>query len=638
MCGITGFIDFTTKSTMEQLRAMTNQLAHRGPDDKGAEIFEINEAKIGLGHRRLSIIDLTENGRQPMHFNEWSIVFNGEIYNYQEIRKSLKVEHPNDNFALNSDTAIILRSFDAWGIKAVEKFIGMFSFVITNKKTKKVYFFRDRSGVKPFYYYCKNDLILFASELKSLHKHPHFDKRINTDALALYFQYGYIPVPYSIFLNTFKLKPGCFIEVDISTKGLTQKTYWDVNDYYNKPKLKISEEEALRETEVLLSSACNYRMISDVPVGVFLSGGYDSTMVTTLLQKDRTDKIKTFTIGFEEGRFNEAPYAKKIASLLGTDHTEFYCTTKEAKEIIPDLCYYYDEPFGDSSAIPTILVSRLAKKKVSVALSADAGDEVFGGYSKYTSALRNLNKLTSVPFYFRKPMGHIMDVINPKIIPILNKRFRYEYIYEGMATLLKSNKISGTEILKISSQQISKKGISKLYSKEPKVLDTLFEHDSEINRYNDPLNAIMAMDYKTYLTDDILTKVDRATMSVSLEGREPLLDHRIIEFIATLPSSFKINNGIKKYLLKKIVHQYVPARLMDRPKMGFGVPVKDWLRADLQHLIKEYISREKLSIHGFFNQQYLEQLIRRYFEGYDDDFDLIWLTLQFQMWFFRWCV
>lgn len=636
MCGITGFIDFSSKSTYEHLTCMTNALTHRGPDDSGVSIVDVDGVQIGLGHRRLSIIDLSINGHQPMHYNDWSIIFNGEIYNYKEIRKELEKEGCND--ALASDTSVILRSFDRWGIKAIDKFIGMFAFAIVNKRTKRVYIFRDRAGVKPLYYYWKDDILLFASELKPLHKHPSFKKQINKDALALYFQYGYIPSPYSIFTNTYKVNPGHFLEINISAKHLIENSYWDVNTFYNKPKLKISEEDALQETESLLSSAFEYRMVSDVPVGVFLSGGYDSTVVTTLLQKDRTEKLKTFTIGFEEQAFNEAPYAREVAASLGTEHNEYYCTTKEAKNIIPELCYYYDEPFGDSSAIPTILVSRLARKHVKVALSADAGDETFGGYGKYSSVLTNLHRLNRIPEGVRYPTGFLMDLINPRYIPIINNKFRYQYIYEGIATLLRGKVISAPQIMKLSSQRILRKGISKLCLSAPEELDTLFDHETEINNFNDPLNKILAIDYKTYLTDDILAKVDRATMSVSLEGREPLLDHRIIEFVAMLPSYYKIKGSTRKYLLKKIVHKYIPSSIIDRPKMGFGIPVKDWLRSDMKYLIMEYLDKEKLDLHGFFDTDYVGKMTKNYFEGRDDDFELIWVILQFQMWFCKWCL
>lgn len=636
MCGITGFVDFSGNSSTKVLEDMTECLAHRGPNDAGVEILDWSGVQIGLGHRRLSIIDLSSEGHQPMHFKNWSIVFNGEIYNYKEIRKSLEKEGYSTD--LNSDTAVILMSFDRWGVKAVERFIGMFAFTIVDRKTNKVFIFRDRTGVKPVFYYWKNELLLFSSELKSFHKHPAFERKINNDALALYFRYGYISAPYSIFDNTHKVNPGCFLEINLSTREVVGHSYWNVFDYYNKPKINISMQEALEDTEDILSSSFDYRMVSDVPVGVFLSGGYDSAAVTALLQKNRTEKIKTFTIGFENQKYDEAPYAREVAGFLGTDHNEYYCTVKESKDIIPELSYYYDEPFADSSAIPTILVSKMARQQVTVALSADGGDETFGGYEKYQSTLRNIGNLKKIPQWVRPSMGALMGVINPSTVPFINNKFRHQYIYEGLVALLKKEEITAPQIIKLSSQKILNRGIYKLFRKNPGELLTPFDSENELNEWNDSLDKIMAIDFKTYLPGDILSKVDRATMSVSLEGREPLLDHRIIEFIATLPSFYKINGNTKKYLLKEIVHKYIPQSMMDRPKKGFAIPVIDWLRSDMKYLISEFLTSEKLSLHDLFDEDYIDEILKKYFEGNNDDFELIWCLLQFQMWFCRWCI
>ncbi|MCO5278694.1 MAG: asparagine synthase (glutamine-hydrolyzing) [Saprospiraceae bacterium] len=634
MCGIAGLIDFNRLSKYENLVEMTKTLRHRGPDDWGAEMLDSFEAHIGLGHTRLSIIDLSKDGHQPMHYKNWSIVFNGEIYNYKEIKVQLEKEGYKTN--LESDTSIILMSFDKWGVQAVKKFIGMFAFTIVNKETKKVFIFRDRSGVKPIYYYWKNDLFLFASELKAFHKHPSFEKQIDNSSLALYFRYGNIPSPYSIFCNTYKVKPGCFIEIDLTSKVIEQTNYWDVIDYYNKPKLKISLEDALVETENLLLSAVNYRMVSDVPVGVFLSGGYDSVAVTTLLQKDRTEKIKTFTIGFQDVKYNEAKYAKEISRFLGTEHNEYYCTSKEAMEIIHGLSYNYDEPFADSSAIPTTLISKIAKNNVSVALSADGGDEVFGGYKKYELVLKNFGNIEKIPKWFRPILRSTLNKINPSNIPLFKNKFTRQYAYEAFAELLASKELSAVQVLNLYSDGILTKKISKLFKIEPTYLITEFDLDNRLNSNNDSLNTIIAIDYKTYLPGDILTKVDRATMSVSLEGREPLLDHRIIEFVAQLPSDFKIRNGVTKYLLKEIVHKYIPKEMIDRPKMGFAVPIKRWLRVDMRYLIEEYLGKDKLVVHNLFNEELIKEVIDRYLAGEDNEFDLIWLLLQFQLWYFRW--
>lgn len=381
MCGISGFVDFAKNSNQQLLEKMNRIMAHRGPDGEGYAMYQTNNAVIGLGHRRLSIIDLSEGGKQPKSYKNLHITFNGEIYNYLEIKKRL--EDKGHIFNSHSDTEVVLHAYEEWGLEAVQQFVGMFAFVIYDDIANKLIAYRDRAGVKPFFYYYNNNVFLFASELKALMQHPAFEKNIDLNAAAIFLQIGYIPAPHSIFNNTYKLKPGHYLQLDFAAKNLSVAQYWNVYDAYNKPLLNISFEEALLETEKIITSACQYRMVSDVPVGVFLSGGYDSSCVTALLQKNNTEKIKTFTIGVPDDGLNEAPFAKEIATYLGTDHTEYYCTHKEAIDIIPQLPFFYDEPFADSSAIPTTLVSKIAREKVIVALSADAGDEVFAGYNRY---------------------------------------------------------------------------------------------------------------------------------------------------------------------------------------------------------------------------------------------------------------
>ncbi|NQV74416.1 MAG: asparagine synthase (glutamine-hydrolyzing), partial [Bacteroidetes bacterium] len=402
MCGISGFVDFKKQLDKESLKGMVHSTTHRGPDDSGCEFYSNQAEHIGLGHNRLAIIDLTAAGHQPMHFDDLSIVFNGEIYNFGEIKDELtKAGH---SFKSHSDTEVILHAYKEWGNSCVDRFIGMFAFAIYDRGCSSIILFRDRAGVKPLYYYWNNDLFLFGSELKSFSKIGNFIKEIDFDAVNLFMDYGYVPAPFSIFKNCMKLYPGHILILDLSGKNYTISKYWDVADYYRLPKLKISYEEAKTKLESLLISAFNYRMISDVPVGVFLSGGFDSTAVAAILQKGRKEKIKTFTIGFQEGN-NEAPYAKDIASYLGTDHTEYYCSIREAQDILPLLPYYYDEPFADSSAIPTILVSRIAKKEVTVSLSADGGDEIFAGYIYYRSFVKTADLLLKIPSILRKILG-----------------------------------------------------------------------------------------------------------------------------------------------------------------------------------------------------------------------------------------
>jgi len=418
MCGISGFCDFKKKSSENILKNMTDALIHRGPDSSGYSFFEYETYQVGLGHRRLSILDLSSHGHQPMSFENLDIVFNGEIYNFKEIKKELL--ELGYSFYSNSDTEVILKSYYQWGIKAVDRFNGMFAITIYDKKENKLILIRDRVGVKPFYYYKKDSLILFSSELKSFHKYPNFEKIIDKNSLSLYLQFGYIPEPHSIFKNSYKLKAGHYIEIDLKSQKIEEIKYWDVVDFYNKPKIDISQEEAILKTEELLKSSFEYRMVSDVPVGVFLSGGYDSSLVVSILENGRNEKLNTFTIGFKEKGFDEAPYAKEVAKYLGTNHTEYYCTQKDALEIIPKLAEMYDEPFGDSSAIPTTLVSALARKSVTVSLSADGGDEIFAGYGKYTTTKQYFDKFNKISNSIKSLVNFGMDNINPKYIPILN--------------------------------------------------------------------------------------------------------------------------------------------------------------------------------------------------------------------------
>ncbi|MGA1941029.1 asparagine synthase (glutamine-hydrolyzing) [Arcobacter sp. YIC-310] len=630
MCGIAGFCDFSKKSSSDILKNITDVIHHRGPDDSGYFYDENEYSQIALGHRRLSILDLSAHGHQPMSFEHLVIVFNGEIYNFKEIK--LELINIGYIFDSDSDTEVILKSYYQWGIKAVDKFNGMFAITIYDKKSNKLIFIRDRAGVKPFYYYKKDSLILFSSELKSFHKHQNFQKEINKSSLSLYLQFGYIPEPYSIFGNTYKLKAGHYIEIDLKSQKFEEKKYWDVIDFYNKPKLDISQYEAIEKTEKLLKSSFEYRMVSDVPVGVFLSGGYDSSAVAAILQSGRSEKINTFTIGFKEKGFDEAPYAKNVANYLGTNHTEYYCTQKDALEIIPKLSEIYDEPFGDSSAIPTILVSQLARKDVTVSLSADGGDEIFAGYSKYTTTLQYFNKFNSIPNSIKFLISVGMDKINPKHIPILNKTYNFATRYEKINAILKAK--NSVEAMKYTSEYFTKKERDKLLKVGFDDLSTNF--DIKIADTNDEINQMLANDYKTYMVDDILTKVDRATMSVSLEGREPLLDYRIIEFISLLPSSLKYKDGDKKWLLKQITHKYLPKKMMDRPKQGFGVPLTEWFRDELKEYFMIYLDEKKIEKKGLFNSKEVIRLRDSYLSGNRENVQKLWFLLMFEMWYEKW--
>jgi len=629
MCGIAGFCDFTKKSDKKILQNMTDVLYHRGPDDSGYYFKNNTYVNIGLGHRRLSILDLSINGHQPMQFENLIIVYNGEIYNFKEIKKELEKE--GYLFHSDSDTEVILKAYHRWGIKAVDKFNGMFAIAIYDISKNKLIIIRDRTGIKPLYYYYNSGLFMFSSELKSFHEHPLFSKEIDNNTLGQYLMYGYILEPYSIFKWVYKLRAGHFITIDLKSRNIQEIKYWDVEESYKKPKLNIDENEAIEEIEKLLKSAFEYRMVSDVPVGVFLSGGYDSSAVASILQTNRTQKINTFTIGFKEKGYDEAIYAKEVAKYLGTNHTEYYCTQKDALEIIPTLPTIYDEPFGDSSAIPTILVSKLAKQNVSVSLSADAGDEIFAGYGKYDTSFRYYNFFNKFPKFSHTLLKNSMDMINPKYIPFKDKIYNFETRYEKIKQILQAN--STSMAMKYTTHLFTISEINNLLKASFGELKTNF--DLQTQKFGD-LEKMLLVDYKTYLPDDILTKVDRATMSVSLEGREPFLDYRIIEFAAQLPSNFKYRNGEKKWILKKVVHKYLPKDMMDRPKMGFGVPLMEWFRDELKDMFYYYLNEDRLTKENIFNVKKVIYLRDSYLSGKNDNIRKLWNILMFEMWYEKW--
>lgn len=626
MCGIAGFCDFTNQSTRENLIDMTNTLQHRGPDGFGYEFKQNDNFIIGLGHRRLSIIDVTSGGSQPMYFNDLVIIFNGEIYNYKEV--ALELIKEGYVFSSGSDTEVILKAFDKWGVDCIKHFIGMFAIVIYDKKINEVKIIRDRAGVKPLYYYYKEGLFLFGSELKAFYKHPNFQKKIYLNSLNQFLKYGYILAPDTIFESTNKLPQGHFLTLNLDSKKLSISKYWNVNKFYELPTLKIERQELVLESERLLKSAFNYRMVSDVPVGIFLSGGYDSSCVAAMLQKDRTEKLKTFTIGFEDERYNEAIHAKKVSQHLGTDHTEYYCTQSEAIDIIPTLPIIFDEPFADSSAIPTILVSKLARKQVTVSLSADGGDEVFAGYEKYFRTISYRNSLRKIPKTLRKGIGSLINIIPNDIL--LNSTTKT--YFEKTKQILCSN--DSPEIMRIFSQCFTDSEINEL------ILNETNENISRFNNYKfigdvDELNQMLAVDYETYMVEDILTKVDRATMSVGLEGREPLLDHRIIEFMAQISGDMKINPSGKS-ILKEIVHKYLPKEIMERPKQGFGIPLNSWFLKELSYFIEEYLSEENIVKQGIFNSKIIIKIKKDFFNQNNINFNKIWYLLCFQMWYKQW--
>jgi asparagine synthase (glutamine-hydrolysing) len=632
MCGIAGFIDFHKKSTKSNIQSMIDPLNHRGPDGDGVSLFKSKNAIIGFGHKRLSIIDLSQAGKQPMALNHLHITYNGEIYNYQEIKNELlELGH---HFNGESDTEMILHAYTEWGIKAVERFIGMFAIALFDEKKQEVVFIRDRAGVKPLFYYQKNDLILFSSELKSFHEHPEFEKKLDLNAVAAYMQYGNVPTPHCIFKNCGKIKPGHYLKINLENKSQQEIQYWNVYDFYNQPKLNLSFPEAKIQTKELLKSAFNYRMVADVPVGVFLSGGYDSTTVSSLIQAESTARLKTFTIGVPDIGLNEAPYARDIAKHLGTDHTEINCTEQEAIEMIKDLPFFYDEPFADSSAIPTTLVSKAARKNVTVALSADGGDEIFGGYNRYDFMHRYGKTLNSIPKAVRKILVGAMGNISSEKIPVLKNKYNFHNRYEKLKTVL--NDPSEKEIMLSLSQQFNDEQMKSVMKSEFKSLPTMFQSKEMLEDFKSPLSYMMAIDFQTYMLDDILQKVDRATMTNSLEGREPMLDHRILEFAAQLPDEYKYQNGIKKRILREITHDYIPKELLDRPKMGFAIPIAKWLKNELRDHVEEYLNEDRIEKQGIFNWEFIAKLKMDFFKGRKEYDSKLWYFLMFQMWYERW--
>lgn len=635
MCAISGFIDFKQRSSFVLLQKTTDTMYHRGPDGSGYEFIQKDSYQIGLGHRRLSIIDLTETGKQPMRYEHLWITFNGEIYNFGEIKNELI--SLNHKFVGHSDTEVILHSFDQWGIKCIEKFIGMFAFVVYDTKSEELYCVRDRAGVKPFFYYWKDGLFLFSSELKAFHQHPQFKKEINIDAVAAFMQFGNVPTPYCIFNDCYKLKPGHILIFNIQHSTFSISKYWDVYDSYNKPKLDISFEDAKLETETILKSAFNYRMVSDVPVGVFLSGGYDSACVAALLQdNNKSEKLKTFTIAVPDIGLNEAPYAKDVAEYLGTEHYEYMCTQSEALDLISDLPYYYDEPFADSSAIPTTLVCKMARKQVTVALSADAGDEIFAGYNRYDYLMKHGKLLNKMPISLRKSTAYLMNAIPADKIPVLKNKYNFHNRYEKLKGLLKDP--SPKNMMLNLSRQFNEKEIGDLLKAKSSLLNTAYLSDDLQSSFYTPLSYMMAIDYQTYLLDDILQKVDRASMTASLEGREPFLDHRVIEWAAQLPDNYKYYKGSKKYILKEIVHKYIPKALMDRPKMGFAIPIENWLMTDLRNQVHYYLDDKKIEYQGIFNANLVRKLKSDFYSGKKELAQKLWYTLMFQMWYEKWMV
>ncbi|GIW67096.1 MAG: asparagine synthetase B [Candidatus Parcubacteria bacterium] len=622
MCRITGFWDFNYKGEYDLdnvLTQMRDTLKHGGPDDAGNYLEK--DLGLGLANRRLSILDLSPLGHQPMFDDqdEIVVVFNGEIYNFQEVKKEL--EGFGYKFKSNSDTEVIIYAYKHWGLDCLSKFRGMFAIAIWDKRREELVLIRDRIGVKPLYYYFSNGLFMFASETKAFLKHPKFKKEISKEGLFLFFRYGYIFYPYSIWQNVYKLEPGSYLIID-KNKNLKKEKYWDLEKVYEKyfeiKDKNFDENELIENLEQILIESFKLRLVSDVPVGVFLSGGIDSSTVTALLQRNITQKLKTFTIGFYEAKYDESKWSKKIAEYLGTDHTEMFCSINEALEIIPKLPEIYDEPFGDSSAIPTHLVSKIAREKVKVILSGDGGDEFFGGYDRYW-IFRIVFENRLVFNKFLEPLWRFVLKIkgeNQHRIEKFSKLLRYRNINEGFSYISSYflddyNQLVNPDF-RISSEinfSIENNELTKL----PKLMQW------------------MLIDAKYYLSEDILAKVDRASMAVALETREPLLDHKILEFVAPLPLKYKFTKNSGKYILKKLLAKYLPRELFERPKHGFGIPQDEWLKIELKKLLDELTTRDIIKKNNVLNYDFIDKLKTNFYLGKENS-NKIWFLLMFQLW------
>jgi asparagine synthase (glutamine-hydrolysing) len=631
MCGIVGFV--AKKRNHYTVEKMLKVQAHRGPDDRGIWVEELAKSYVHLGHNRLAIQDLSKHAHQPFvsTCGAYSIVFNGEIYNFKAIRDML--EQRGHTFVSKSDTEVILYAYKAWGMKCLDKFIGMFAFVLVDKTEQKMYLVRDRAGVKPLYYYDNGDTFLFSSELKSFHAHEGFSKKLNKDVLPYYFQLGYIPAPHTIYQNSHKLEAGHYMVYDIAQQSYEIKQYWSVDTAYAQEKYDKSETEILHDLENLLEDAVNLRMVADVPVGVFLSGGYDSTLVTALLAKNHKD-LHTFSIGFNDKAYNEATHAKEIAKYFGTKHTEQYVSTQEMLAKVEELPFTYDEPFGDSSAIPTMILSSLAHKDVKVALSGDGGDEAFCGYSKYFF-LEKCSTLFSSTFK-KKLLQTTLHTLSPSLIESVNgylpaqlKQTNIREKYRKFKQALQTQSIEEMFLEASSSVATAKVASLLKIAKKPHIYAKFHMKEADI------LDEMMRIDYQTFMVDDVLTKVDRATMSVGLEGRGPLLDHRIVEYMARVPTSLKYKNNQGKYLARQILYKHIPQSLVDKPKSGFQVPLATWLQNELKPLVQKYLHRSNID-DEIFDIHEVERIKKELFLGDISHINVLWYLLMYEMWKEKW--
>lgn len=645
MCGLVGF--FKEGLNEDGLRAdvtrMARAIQHRGPDDEGYWVDP--KASLALGHRRLSIIDLSVSGHQPMTSGSgrYIIVYNGEVYNFPDLRKRL--EAAGCSFRGTSDTEVVLAAIETWGLReAVSQFVGMFAFALWDRQERTLHLVRDRLGIKPLYFGWIKGTLLFGSELKALQVHSGFEGEIDQQSLNFFLRLGYIPAPHSIYRGINKVNPGCIVSVklqDNPSGAFEELRYWSAAEKMEagmQAPFTGSEEEALEELEKLLREAVLMRMVSDVPLGTFLSGGIDSSLVTALMQSQSSRPVQTFSIGFHEDRYNEAQHAKAVANHLGTSHTEEYVTPEKAMSVIPRLADMYDEPFADSSQIPTFLVSEMTRSHVTVSLSGDGGDELFGGYNRYFWGNRLLKLMHWLPGPIRPLQRLLVTGIPPhawdKILGpcgfALPRKIKAE--------------LTGSRLHRVAEVLVSKDA-QHMYEKLASVWDDghgLLAGDSGTqsgkmfqDMWSGGRNAIqnmMFIDSVTYLPDDILAKVDRASMAVSLESRVPILDHRVFEMAWRLPLSMKIAGNSGKKILKKMLNKYIPDTIMDRPKMGFGVPIDSWLKGPLRDWAENYLNESRLKDEGFFNPTPIRKRWKEHLEGSRPWHQQLWAVLMFEQW------
>jgi len=606
MCGLTGFVARSAAPEVmaATLRGMSDCLAHRGPDDSGEWIDA--EAGAALGFRRLAIIDLSPAGHQPMTSpsGRFVVTLNGEIYNFEDLRRELDVAWRG-----HSDTEVMAAAFEAWGVEgAVKRFNGMFAIAVWDRRLRRLHLIRDRMGVKPLYYGFAGRTFVYSSELKALRQHPDFDARIDRQAVDLYLRFMYVPAPHSIYEGISKLMPGTILTFDPATRATSITVYWSVQEAAVRGtanRFHGSEEDASHELESLLRDAVRIRMVADVPLGVFLSGGVDSSVVTALMQAESATPVRSFSIGFADDAYNEAHFAAAVARHLGTNHTELIMTADDVVNVIPRLPSMYDEPFADSSQIPTHLVAALARKHVTVTLSGDGGDELFGGYRRYFAGQRVLRAFAAVPSRLRSPLGRLLAAVPGRRAAKVARMFRAndpDSLYFDLV-----------------SHWISECGGKAAAFKAALARRTPI---------GDPVERMMFFDQVSYLPDDILAKVDRASMAASLEAREPLLDYRLVEFAWTLPLSMKVRAGKGKRVLRRVLYRYVPEALIERPKMGFGIPLETWLRGRLRDWAESLLEPSAITL---IDPAAVRAKWKEHLAGKDWQFHL-WAVLMLQAW------